>query len=182
MLAWADAVLLPGGGDLDPSWYGQAVVSDEVYDVDRVQDAFDLAVARWALDAGVPLLAICRGVQVVNVALGGTVLQHMDVPHRGLLHDVRVSGEVAGKVFGDRLTVSCYHHQRLDRLGDGLREVGLAEDGTPEAFESDAAAGWFLGVQWHPEDVAASDAAHQRAFDALVSAASDRRAGAAGSQ
>lgn len=180
LLGWADGVLLPGGGDLDPGWYGQAVASDEVYDVDHVQDAFDLAVARWALDAGVPLLAVCRGIQVVNVVLGGTVLQHMDAPHRHLLHDVSLAGDVAREVFGAHVTVSCYHHQRLDRLGAGLTVVGSAEDGTPEAFELPGAAGWFLGVQWHPEDVAASVPAHQRAFDSLVAAARRRSVAAEG--
>ena len=72
-LAFADAVLLPGGGDLAPSAYGQAVAHDDVYDVDEEQDAFDLAVAAWALSAGVPTLAICRGTQVVNVARGASV-------------------------------------------------------------------------------------------------------------
>jgi putative glutamine amidotransferase len=176
LLSWADGVLLPGGGDLDPATYGQPVGSDEVYDVDPVQDAFDLAIARWALDEGVPLLAICRGAQVVNVALGGTILQHMESPHRHRVHGVEVSAGVAAKVFGSRLSVSCYHHQRLDRLGDGLRVVATAEDGTPEAFDRPAAPGWFLGVQWHPEDVAASVPAHQRAFDALVEQAARRAA------
>ena len=81
-LDFADAVLLPGGGDLDPACYGQPAASEYVYDVDAGQDRFDLAVARWALTAGRPLLAICRGLQVVNVARGGTLVQHMDRPHR----------------------------------------------------------------------------------------------------
>jgi putative glutamine amidotransferase len=174
LLRWADGVLLPGGGDLHPGTYGQEVRSDEVYDVDHVQDAFDLAVARWALESGVPLLAVCRGVQVVNVALGGTITQHMDTPHRHLSHDVRLDGGVAAAAFGSHVTVSCYHHQRLDRLGQGLHVVGRAEDGTPEAFDRPDSAGWFLGVQWHPEDTAASVPAQQAAFDALVSAARGR--------
>lgn len=174
MLGWADGVLLPGGGDLDPARYGQPTQSSEVYDVDPVQDAFDLAVARWALHDGVPLLAICRGAQVVNVALGGTILQHMESPHRHRVHDVKISQGVAAEVFGDQLSVSCYHHQRLDQLGDGLRVTGAAEDGTPEAFDLPGTAGWFLGVQWHPEDAAALDPLHQRAFGALVEAATRR--------
>jgi putative glutamine amidotransferase len=177
LLRWADGVLLPGGGDLDPARYGQAVASTEVYDVDAVQDAFDLAVARWALGEGVPLLAICRGVQVVNVTLGGTILQHMDAPHRQVMHDVRITGGgVVAEVFGEHVSVSCYHHQRIDRLGAGLRVVGAAEDGTPEAFDRPGSPGWFLGVQWHPEDVAASVPAQQRAFGALVDAARHRAA------
>jgi len=181
-LGWADAVLLPGGGDLDPARYGQIASSTHVYDVDPVQDGFDLAVARWALAAGVPLLAVCRGLQVVNVALGGTLVQHMDVGHRHHVHDVPLTSGTAREALGPGVTASCYHHQRIDRLGAGLRVVGSAEDGTIEAVELPAAAGWFLGVQWHPEDTAASDPAQQRAFDALVRAARDRRSGVLAAQ
>lgn len=171
LLGWADGVLLPGGGDLHPGTYRQAVRSSEVYDVDHVQDAFDLAVAGWALGAGVPLLAICRGVQVVNVVLGGTLAQHMPEPHRHVRHRVALTGGVAAAVLGPVVSASCYHHQRLDRLGTGLRVVGRAEDGTPEALDLPNAAGWFLGVQWHPEDDAAGDPAQQAVFGALVAAA-----------
>jgi putative glutamine amidotransferase len=94
----------------------------------------------------------------------------METPHRHLRHDVRVTGGVAAEVFGGHVGVSCYHHQRIDRPGDGVGVVGTAEDGTPEAFDVADAPGWFLGVQWHPEDVAATDPAHQGAFDALVAA------------
>ncbi|HEY6795481.1 MAG TPA: type 1 glutamine amidotransferase [Kineosporiaceae bacterium] len=176
LFRWADGVLLPGGGDLDPRRYGQAGVSEEVYGVDDAQDAFDLTVARWALDEGVPLLAVCRGAQVVNVALGGTMIQHMDQPHRHRLHQVRMWAGVAREVFGSSLAVSCHHHQRVDRLGAGLRVVGEAEDGTPEAFDRPGSSGWFLGVQWHPEDVAESVPAHQAAFDAHAAAARHRAA------
>jgi putative glutamine amidotransferase len=149
-----------------------------VYDVDRLQDAFDLAVARWALDAGVALLAVCRGLQVVNVAAGGTLDQHMASPHRHRRHRVELdAGSVAGAL-GTAVSVSCYHHQRIERLGAGLRVVGRADDGTPEAVERPGSAGWFLGIQWHPEDDAATDPSQQAVFDALVAAAgSGERAG-----
>jgi putative glutamine amidotransferase len=178
-LRWADGVLLPGGGDLDPGTYRQSVASGEVYDVDRLQDAFDLAVARWALDAGVALLAVCRGLQVVNVAAGGTLDQHMASPHRHRRHRVELDagsavgsavGSAAGAL-GPSVSVSCYHHQRIERLGAGLRVVGRADDGTPEAVERPGSAGWFLGIQWHPEDDAATDPSQQAVFDALVAAA-----------
>lgn len=176
LLHWADGVLLPGGGDLHPGTYGQPVRSGEVYDVDHVQDAFDLAVARWALDAAVPLLAVCRGLQVVNVALGGTLDQHMEAPHRHLRHEVRLEPGLAAQVLGPAISASCYHHQRTDRLGAGLRVTGRAADGTPEAFERPGSPGWFLGVQWHPEDDAAGDPGQQAVFGALVGAAGGRGA------
>lgn len=176
LLGWAGGVLLPGGGDLHPGRYGQPIASDAVYDVDHVQDEFDLAVARWALDAGVPLLAVCRGMQVVNVALGGTLFQHMDDPHQGRLHEVRLDDGLAAGVFGAEVTVSCFHHQCVDRLGEGLNVVGRAGDGTAEAFERPGSPGWFLGVQWHPEDTASCEPEQQAAFGALVAAARARAA------
>ncbi|MGY1813358.1 gamma-glutamyl-gamma-aminobutyrate hydrolase family protein [Blastococcus sp. SYSU D00820] len=171
-LAFADGVLLPGGGDLSPTRYAAAAAHDEVYDVDDEQDAFDLAVATWALREGVPLLAVCRGLQVVNVATGGTLEQHMEVPHRHVRHEVVVDGgsRLAGTV-GTRAEVSCYHHQRIDRLGEGLRPVASCTDGGVEAVEADGARGFFLGVQWHPEDTAAEDPRQSAVFAALVDAA-----------
>jgi len=171
-LAFADAVLLPGGGDLHPRRYGQDVASDSVYDVDEEQDAFDLAVADWALSAGVPLLAVCRGLQVVNVLRGGDLRQHMPTPHRNLVHQVWTEpGSVLASVVGPTPTLSCFHHQCLDRLGTGLRAVARASDGTVEAVETSQASGWFLGVQWHPEDTAAGDPAQLALVRALVDAA-----------
>lgn len=120
-LHFVDAVLLPGGGDLSPAVYGHEVRSDDVYDVDDEQDAFDLAVARWALEEGVPLLAVCRGWQVVNVALGGDLEQHMEEPHRHVVHTVEVDpGTSLQELVGSSIQASCYHHQRVHRLGDGL--------------------------------------------------------------
>ncbi|MCA0331792.1 MAG: gamma-glutamyl-gamma-aminobutyrate hydrolase family protein [Actinobacteria bacterium] len=171
-LAFADGVLLPGGGDLDPARYGQPVASDEVYDVDAEQDAFDLAVARWAVDAGVPLLAVCRGWQVVNVALGGELEQHMAEPHRHVVHDVAVdAGTELEKVVGSTTAASCYHHQRVSRLGEGLVPVARAADGTIEAAALPGAKGWFLAVQWHPEDTFTTDPDQLAVFRALVDAA-----------
>lgn len=171
-LAFADAVLLPGGGDLAPTTYGQAVAHDDVYDVDEEQDAFDLAVAAWALGAGVPTLAICRGTQVVNVARGGTLLQDMDDPHRHVVHTVAVdAGSRLASAVGPSVTASCYHHQSLERLGEGVHAVARADDGTVEAIELGGHATWFLGVQWHPEDTAATDPQQLALFHALVEAA-----------
>ncbi|MFJ9738570.1 gamma-glutamyl-gamma-aminobutyrate hydrolase family protein [Streptomyces sp. NPDC101166] len=168
-----DGVLLPGGGDLAPDRYGAVDAHASVYDVDDLQDAFDLEVVRVALETGLPLLAICRGLQVVNVALGGTLHQDMGGPdheHRHLLHPVTIRpGTLTAQALGaDKIEASCYHHQQVDRLGDGLAVAATAEDGTTEALELPTARGWFVAVQWHPEDTAHQAPYQQHLFDALI--------------
>ncbi|MGW2423811.1 gamma-glutamyl-gamma-aminobutyrate hydrolase family protein [Streptomyces sp. NPDC001709] len=179
-LARFDGVLLPGGGDLAPHRYGATTTHHSVYDVDEVQDTFDLQVARACLDSAVPLLAVCRGMQVVNVALGGTLEQDMGGPdreHRHRVHPVRIRpGTLLEQAAGaEKADVSCYHHQRVERLGHGLTATATAADGTVEGLELPGARGWFTAVQWHPEDTAGEDSAQQGLFDALVRAARDRR-------
>lgn len=171
---FADAILLPGGGDITPALYGGRYDAS-VYDTDAVQDAFDVAVARWAIADRVPLLAICRGMQVVNVALGGSLVTDMHTAHRHVSTDVDVEpGSRLIRVVGSRrLTVSCYHHQVVDRLGKGLRSSATTADGLTEAVElTDWSSGWFLGVQWHPEDTASSDAIQAALFTSLIEEAS----------
>ncbi|MDW4905319.1 gamma-glutamyl-gamma-aminobutyrate hydrolase family protein [Streptomyces sp. ADMS] len=175
-LARFDGVLLPGGGDLAPHRYGAADTHDAVYDVDDLQDTFDLQVARGALESGIPMLAVCRGLQVVNVALGGTLHQDMGGPereHRHVVHPVtiRQSSLLARVAGAEKTEVSCYHHQRVDRPGTGLAVTATAVDGTIEALELPDSRGWFTSVQWHPEDTAHEDPTQQALFDALVEAA-----------
>lgn len=175
-LWFADAVLLPGGGDLSAHWSGQQP-HDTLYDVDEEQDAFDLAAARFALDAGVPLLAVCRGNQVVNVALGGDLIQDLgERIHRHVVQPIEVlpDSRLAG-IVGLRPTISCYHHQGIGRLGAGLQAVATAPDGVIEAVELSGFRGWYLGVQWHPEDTVATDPNQAALFAALVAAAQERR-------
>ncbi|MGW3106378.1 gamma-glutamyl-gamma-aminobutyrate hydrolase family protein [Streptomyces sp. NPDC001100] len=172
-LARFDGVLLPGGGDLAPYRYGAGAAHESVYDVDDQQDGFDLEVARKALELGLPLLAVCRGLQVVNVALGGTLEQDMGGPdreHRHVVHPVTLEpGSVLAAATGaEKVEVSCYHHQRVDRPGDGVRVTARAADGTVEGLELPDARSWFTAVQWHPEDTAHRNAAQQGLFDALV--------------
>ncbi|MFF4658486.1 gamma-glutamyl-gamma-aminobutyrate hydrolase family protein [Streptomyces sp. NPDC001381] len=179
-LARFDGVLLPGGGDLAPHRYGAADTHASVYDVDETQDAFDLDVARTALDLGLPLLAVCRGLQVVNVALGGTLEQDMGGPareHRHVVHPVAIRrGTLLERATGaEKIEASCYHHQRVDRVGPGLTVTARAADGTVEGLELPGARGWFTAVQWHPEDTAHEDPAQQGLFDALVRAARTAR-------
>lgn len=175
-LARFDGVLLPGGGDLAPHRYGAADAHDSVYDVDDLQDDFDLEVARRALESGLPLLAICRGLQVVNIVLGGTLHQDMGGPgrdHRHVRHPVSLApGSALARITrADKVEASCYHHQHIDRLGEGLTVSARAADGTVEGVERAGGTGWFAAVQWHPEDTAHEDPAQQRLFDALVGAA-----------
>lgn len=181
-IARFDGVLLPGGGDLSPHRYGAGESHEAVYDVDHEQDAFDLEVARQATELGIPLLAICRGLQVVNTARGGTLHQDMGGPgreHRHLRHPVTLAAgsALAATVEAATVDASCYHHQHVDRLGAGLLATAHAADGTIEAVESTGPDGWFLAVQWHPEDTAHTDPAQQRLFDALVQAAAAHRSG-----
>ena len=176
-LGWADGILLPGGGDLSGRWSGQGH-HPSLYDVDEEQDAFDLAVARVALAQGMPLLSVCRGTQVVNVLCGGTLVQDMDEHegplghHRHKLHRVTVDhDDRLHAVVGATVEVSCYHHQALDRLGDGLVVTARSEEGVVECIELPDARGWYLGVQWHPEDNWRTEPAQAQVFGTLVEAA-----------
>lgn len=177
-LAFADGIVLPGGGDLDARWAGQGSHST-LYDVDIEQDEFDLAVARHALATGIPLLAICRGLQVVNVARGGDLVQDMSEStgnHRNLTHPVTTqAGSLLHATIGAHIEVSCFHHQSLGRLGEAMTPVARSEDGTTEAVELRESPGWFLGLQWHPEDTAATDKNQAALFAAHVEAAAGGR-------
>ena len=166
-----DGVCLPGGPDVGPCHYGAREVHERVSGVDADHDALDLTVARAAVELDVPLLAICRGHQVLNVALGGTLQQHIE-DHRYVHHGVSLeAGSLVARAIGHTSpTGHSVHHQAIDRLGEGLVVTGRADDGTIEAVELPGRA-WVVGVQWHPEDTAADDADQQRLFDAFVSAA-----------
>jgi putative glutamine amidotransferase len=159
-----DALIVIGGADLDPASYGaeRDPLTESTYP-DR--DAFELALLKGAIERGMPVLGICRGMQVLNVALGGTLVQHIpDVdgtgPHRRIVgtfdgNEQTVTlepGSLAAQAVGEEQHVGrCHHHQAVDRLGDGLVITGRVEqDGMIEAIESDDGS-WVLGVQWHPE-------------------------------
>jgi putative glutamine amidotransferase len=171
-----DGLLFSGGSDLDPELYGQDA-HDETNDVVPERDSAEIALLRAALARDMPVLAVCRGSQVLNVALGGDLVQHLpdvvgDEKHKhtpGVFadHDVDVlPGTRVQQVLGDRAPVKSHHHQGYGKLGKGLREAALAEDGTIEALE-DPSRRFALGVLWHPE--AGEDFA---LFEALVEEAS----------
>ena len=170
-LAGFQGVLLPGGGDVNPRAYGQEPESDQIYGVHELQDAADLELAKWAIVKGVPLLSICRGTQVVNVATGGTLLQHMDEPHRHHVHNVNIEshGEELG-LTKQTIESSCYHHQVLDRLGEGLEVIARSAEGTIEAVSIKSKA-WAFGLQWHPEDNWNTDEQQAKIFEKFVSEA-----------
>ncbi|MGA1361738.1 MAG: gamma-glutamyl-gamma-aminobutyrate hydrolase family protein [Ilumatobacteraceae bacterium] len=168
-----DALILLGGGDVDPRAYGHTE-NARLYGVDPAQDSFEIEAVRRAVEADIPVLAVCRGHQVLNVALGGTLIQHLPstADHRDTMHTVSVvpGSRVASAMGTHEPLVHSFHHQAIDSLAPGLTVVATAADGTIEAVEH-ASAGWVVGVQWHPEDTAAEDAPNQGLFDALVAAA-----------
>jgi putative glutamine amidotransferase len=159
-----DGLVLAGGADVDPASYG-ATPHAETLDTDPVRDGFEIALARGALERDLPLLAICRGMQIMNVAAGGTLFQHLPDryghhEHRRALgtfdgadHDVRLeAGSLAARVAGEEIHgTKSHHHQGIDRLGEGLRVTGWSVmDDLPEAIEVPERR-FVLGVQWHPE-------------------------------
>jgi len=179
-LAVLDGLLLAGGADLDPAGYG-AEPHPQTTGLRPGRDAAERALVDAALGAGLPVLGVCRGMQLLNVALGGTLVQHLpDVVghegHRGppgefAEHEVRLeAGSRVGRALGEVVAVRSYHHQGVARVAGALRVAGRAPDGAVEALEHDELP-FVVGVLWHPE--AGDD---PRLFEALVQAAREHRA------
>ncbi|HSJ43123.1 MAG TPA: gamma-glutamyl-gamma-aminobutyrate hydrolase family protein [Euzebyales bacterium] len=182
-----DAVILTGGGDLQPILHRRAE-HQSLYGIAAERDLFDVHLAATARDRRVPMLAICRGMQVVNVALGGDLI--VDIPsevgtqveHRiagpGVVagHPIRLeqSSVLAALLGTARIDVNSSHHQAIRTLGRGLIPVAWADDGVVEAVEAVDAAWPCMGVQWHPEYHSPDNAAARRPFEALVDAARHR--------
>jgi putative glutamine amidotransferase len=167
-----DGICLSGGPDLDPAAYGALERHEELGRTEPSLDAFELALLEGALERGMPILAICRGMQALNVACGGTLYQH--VPgHRQTEPATETTQEVElsprsrlARIFGARtVRANSFHHQALERVGRGLRVVARGADGTIEGVEGP---GFVVGVQWHAEALPQ----HLRLFEALVAAAS----------
>ena len=166
-----DGVLMPGGADVNPGSYGQDISSDHVYDVDDLADEVDISLVNYALGTGMPVLTICRGTQITNVARGGTLVQHMDEPHQHYVAPVTIEKYHSEMGLSSaQVEASCYHHQVIDTLGEGLEVIARSAQGDVEAIKIDAA-GWAFGVQWHPEDTARQDPRQLSVFQALVDAA-----------
>jgi putative glutamine amidotransferase len=175
LIARLDGLLVAGGRDVDPSLYDEAP-HDQTDQPDHRRDRFELLIIRAAIDADLPFLAICRGLQVLNVARGGTLIQHLpdrlgNESHRPdpvkiTTHDVQISpGSKLGGLLGVSSAVPTAHHQAINRLGAGLTTVAWTEDKVIEAVELQGHR-FGIGVQWHPEE--GDDA---RIFEALVEAA-----------
>jgi putative glutamine amidotransferase len=190
VLAEIDGLLLTGGGDVDPAFYGEDR-HPATDDAEPGRDEFEIDLARRAMSSDVPVLAICRGAQVLNVAAGGSLVQDIpsgvdsDLAHavtepKNLeCHDVRIErGSQLARALGDRATPSCScrvnsrHHQSVGRTGAGLVVSATAEDGVVEGIEKPDAA-FCIGVQWHPENFWRTGE-FRPLFDAFVAAASKR--------
>jgi len=178
-----DGLVLMGGADVDPNLYGQHR-QPHVYGVNPEQDHFEIALVHAALAQRKPSLAVCRGIQLVNVALGGTLIQHIgEIPGAGqhapdkfpagqdyVLHDVTIEKgtRLAGAMKTTAARVASFHHQGIDRVAKGLKVSATSPDGLVEGLEHSGTGQWLLGVQWHPEDTAATDPHQQNLYDALV--------------
>ena len=178
-----DALLVPGGYDIDPRRYGEEPLETTVTADFPAQDGFEAEMMRAALELGLPVLAICRGFQLLNVERGGSLVQDLpaDSLHRDGVHEVLLEPDsrLAGAIGAPHLPVSSYHHQAVARVGEGLRVVGTAPDGVVEAIELEDPEAELLAVQWHPEDSAADDPRQHALFQWLVDRARAKRRDAA---
>jgi putative glutamine amidotransferase len=193
LISLVDGVLLSGGGDVRPSRYGDLTVHPATYGIDDRRDEFELALVRAALERDLPLLCICRGIQVLNVALGGTLMQDIadewgeriehrqqrcGVPASEPSHEVEVSeGSLLEAVYGAPvIAVNSFHHQAVKALAPGLQVVGRAPDGVIEGVVCPGKR-FVLGVQCHPEVLFEAHPEHLQPFRALVEAAREARVG-----
>jgi putative glutamine amidotransferase len=190
-----DGLMLVGGGDVDPTRYGAAPDADHNYGVEGDRDELEISLLHAADRMRLPTLAICRGMQVMNVAFGGTLHQHLPELSGMLEHGVPLEDSVSthdvvpiprsrlsATTKSGPLACSSHHHQGVDRLGDGLVATGHSPDGLVEAIElgindpDDVHLPWMVGVQWHPEETAATDPGQQALFDGFVTLAKWRGA------
>ena len=185
-----DGLILAGGGDIDPGLYGGRGHAEN-YKLDAGRDANEVWLARRARATGLPTLGICRGLQMLNVAFGGTLIEHLPdavgevVAHRGpdkspTPHAVSIEPDSGlARVLGTPTPIgTSWHHQGVDRVGTGLRVVGRTADGVIEALELPGHP-WLYAVLWHPELTAKDDPIQQRLFDALVRTAGGTNGGEA---
>jgi putative glutamine amidotransferase len=179
LMSLLDGIILSGGGDIDPGLYTEQS-HEQVYWVNRDRDQFEIALTQRVLEQHKPTFCICRGLQILNVALGGTLITHIPdavqnaIDHRQpprdpILHDVVVAADSRLKAIMQQgmVRTASWHHQSIDKLASGLRVVGEATDGVIEAVEMPNNPN-LIAVQWHPELTAHEDPSQQRLFDELV--------------
>ena len=178
-----DAVILSGGQDVDPQWYDESPVP-QTSPIDIEADRLEVAVLDEAVKRHIPVLAICRGLQLVNVAAGGSLFQHFCddlsvephgapmTPNGGRIHDITIDADstLHRMLAATEVASSCHHHQAVHDVAPGYRVVARARDGIVEAIERPEDN--IVAVQWHPEDTAATDPVQQHLFDAFVRGAS----------
>jgi putative glutamine amidotransferase len=185
----AAGLVLPGGGDIDPADFGQEP-HPRTYNISKRRDHFEYALLADALERDIPVLAICRGMQVLNVHLGGTLEQHINDKGGRLEHDrdrpraepahgfsAEYDSLVAAALNSTDTSINSHHHQGLDEIPKELVITGRADDGVVESVESREHS-WVVGVQWHPEAMAPVSAEERRLFETLVRAADDYASGA----
>ncbi|MEA2452359.1 MAG: putative glutamine amidotransferase [Actinomycetota bacterium] len=174
-------LLLPGGGDIDPEWYG-CERHPRTHNVSHRRDRFELTLLAKALEQDMPVLAICHGMQLLNVHLGGTLEQHLaddekriehdrDMPRAEPVHEVTVEKDsILSRAVGEAASVNSHHHQGLCVVPDTLKKVAWSEDGVLEGVEAPGYT-WVVGVQWHPEAMADTDEGQKHIFERFVDAA-----------
>jgi putative glutamine amidotransferase len=185
LLAKVDGLILAGGGDVDPGLYN-GHPHETIYLIDPERDETELALVRQVVQGNTPTLGICRGAQVINVALGGTLIEHLPdevgnaithrlPPSKPTSHRIELAtgSKLAGILDAEGIDAASWHHQAIRQPAPGLQVVAQAEDGTIEAAEKPDHP-WLVAVQWHPELTAGEDPVQQRLFDALVAAARKR--------
>lgn len=186
ILAILDGLILPGGGDISPTLYG-GMAHPTIYSVDPDRDEFEFSLAKLALTASIPVLGICRGMQMLNVASGGDLVTHvpeiygtaiahrLDHPRRPTQHEVDILPEsrLATILGTTQATIVTWHHQAVRNLPIEWKVVAKASDGVIEAIEHQHHP-WMFALQWHPE-MSSQDPAHQRLFQAFVEAARGRK-------
>lgn len=184
MMRRFNGLVLMGGADVDPGLYGQTA-GPHIYGVQPEQDTFETALLNAALKLDLPVLAVCRGMQLANVVLGGSLVQHLGelanasdllahapkqfpVGEEFALHQINIEpGSKMAKALGaTQVNGASFHHQGILKLADDLVAVGDAPDGILEAVEHRTK--WLLGMQWHPEDTAATDSLQQNLYNAFV--------------
>lgn len=191
ILTVVDGLLISGGGDIDPARYGDDIVHEKTYGIHQGRDDLELALVREAVERDIPMLCICRGIQVLNVALGGTLIQ--DVPDQyaselehaqqnaGIAkeepsHSVRVTpGSLLERTYeASTIEVNSFHHQAIKDLAPDLEINGVATDEVVESVDRPGSS-WILGVQWHPEMMFRAHPEHLKPFAALVGEAARRK-------